>query len=147
MGSREGSETENPKQNSKNCFQSMQLILNKDTLIMDCILKIMNQLLGMSIGGSSYFQQVNESEAERARRLAWVVDLDLNHPPPSENLALAAPPSVQPQQQSSDAPDDECLIISPRKFEEAMNNSRRNPSRRVRSNIEDFTEDLELSTE
>ncbi|XP_061993532.1 uncharacterized protein LOC133711419 [Rosa rugosa] len=101
----------------------------------------MNQLLSLSIGGSSYFQQVNESEAERARKLARLVDLDLNHPPPSENVALAAPSSVQSQQQSSDAPDDECLIISPRKFEEAMNNSQRNPSRRVRSNTEDFTED------
>nr|XP_011462812.1 PREDICTED: LON peptidase N-terminal domain and RING finger protein 3-like isoform X2 [Fragaria vesca subsp. vesca] len=94
----------------------------------------MNQLLTMSIGGSSYYQQVNASEAERARKLARSVDLDLNNPPPSEIVALAGPSGVQSQQHSSDSPDDECLIISPGKFEE------RNPSRRVRSNIEDFTE-------
>lgn len=72
----------------------------------------------MSIGGSSYNQQVNASEAERARKLARSVDLDLNNPPPSEIVALAGPSGVQSQQHSSDSPDDECLIISPGKFEE-----------------------------
>lgn len=72
----------------------------------------------MSIEGSRYFREVNAREAERARQLARQVHLDLNYPPPGENVALAGSLGVQAQQQSSAAPDDECSIISPRKFEE-----------------------------
>lgn len=78
----------------------------------------MNPLFSMSIEGSRYFQEVNAREAERARHLARQVHLDLNYPPPAENVALAGSLGVQAQQQSSAAPDDECSIISPRKFEE-----------------------------
>lgn len=69
----------------------------------------------MSIEGSRYFQEVN---AREARQLARLVHLDLNYPPPGENVALAGPLGLQAQQQSSATPDDECSIISPRKFEE-----------------------------
>ncbi|XP_021834157.1 E3 ubiquitin-protein ligase RNF4-like isoform X2 [Prunus avium] len=100
----------------------------------------------MSIEGSSEFQRWNVRDVAMGR----IIDLDLNYPPPNENMALTGPLGLQVQgigyqgqaTAAADFVDDEVVIISPRKFAEATNNSRGNHSRRSRRVIEGLSEEL-----
>ncbi|ONI28779.1 hypothetical protein PRUPE_1G161000 [Prunus persica] len=109
--------------------------------------KLINQLVSMSIEGSSEVQRWNVRDVAMGR----IIDLDLNHPPPNENMALPGSLGLQVQgighyqgqaTAAADFVDDEVVIISPRKFAEATNNSRQNPSRRSRRVIEGLSEEL-----
>lgn len=77
----------------------------------------------MSIEGSSEFQRWNVRDVAMGR----IIDLDLNYPPPNENMALTSPLGLQVQgighyqgqaTAAADFVDDEVVIISPRKFAE-----------------------------
>ncbi|BBG93382.1 RING/U-box superfamily protein, partial [Prunus dulcis] len=113
--------------------------------------KLIIQLVSMSIQGSSEFQRWNVRDVAMGR----IIDLDLNYPPPNENMALTGSLGLQVQgighyqgqaTAAADFVDDEVVIISPRKFAEATNNSRRNPSRRSRRVIEGLSEGAEFYT-
>lgn len=77
----------------------------------------------MSIEGSSEVQRWNVRDVAMGR----IIDLDLNHPPPNENMALPGSLGLQVQgighyqgqaTAAADFVDDEVVIISPRKFAE-----------------------------
>ncbi|GLT70727.1 hypothetical protein SLA2020_427870 [Shorea laevis] len=90
----------------------------------------------MSLNGSS---ECSEGNARDFKRRRVVLDLDLNYPPPEENTALTDPRHAQPRENghsqretlvNAEFIDEEIVVISPRKFAEAMNNSQRNRSQR-----------------
>ncbi|KAM1049786.1 hypothetical protein ACFX11_031853 [Malus domestica] len=102
----------------------------------------------MSTQGSSAYRQWNLRDAQRG----GMRDLDLNYPPPRENMAPTGPLRIQAQGSGHSqgqattvadlVDDDDVVVISPRKFEEARNNARRNHSRRNGRVIEGFSEEL-----
>ncbi|CAN6722664.1 unnamed protein product [Malus baccata var. baccata] len=102
----------------------------------------------MSTQGSSAYRRWNLRDAQRG----GMRDLDLNYPPPRENMAPTGPLRIQAQGSGHSqgqattvadlVDDDDVVVISPRKFEEARNNARRNHSRRNGRVIEGFSEEL-----
>ncbi|KAE8076289.1 hypothetical protein FH972_014951 [Carpinus fangiana] len=90
----------------------------------------------MSLNGSSECPE-GTRDSERRR---MVLDLDLNYPPPDENTAaLIDLQDVRPWENehsqreallNAEFIDEEVVVISPRKFAEAKNNSQRNRSQR-----------------
>ncbi|KAL5542680.1 hypothetical protein UlMin_010390 [Ulmus minor] len=80
----------------------------------------------MNAVGSSQSQRGYVSNAPGKRMM---LDLDLNNPPPGENMALSISPEVQGQGDGGDQGhatyNDDVEIISPRKFAEAKNNAQR----------------------
>lgn len=78
----------------------------------------------MSTQGSSAYRQWNLRDAQRG----GMRDLDLNYPPPRENMAPTGPLRIQAQGSGHSqgqaitaahlVDDDDVVVISPRKFEE-----------------------------
>ncbi|XP_062165402.1 uncharacterized protein LOC133871927 isoform X2 [Alnus glutinosa] len=106
-------------------------------------------ILSMSLNGSS---ECPEGSARGFKGRRMVFDLDLNYPPPEENTALTDPRDAQPRENgysqretlvNAEFIDEEIVVVSPRKFAEAMSNSQRNRSQRSCGVIDRFHDPAE----
>lgn len=80
-----------------------------------------------------------EGNPQVVERRRLMLEVDLNYPLPDWNMALTDPQDLQAQHigpsqrepmNNAEFIDEEVVVISPRKFAEAVNNSQRNHSRR-----------------